>query len=245
MATEQPPAIRVTRSLASFPPVKATNLCADIRICPKRDRIDAKLVELMTIGVLGLSLVWSGPGLGEERAGDEFCDTALEYDHQADVAIEEAARADKHEAGLFLQLAMIHRGMADIKRRAAELADEDRWDEIDWDEYHELEEHREQLVAELTGSASHEMQPDDTGHDFLVAAREYEAEAATAREHAALTDGVERVVFEELSGIFAGMAEIKYQAAAAERDNRHFDWAEYEELARRRDDLLGLIEHAR
>lgn len=140
-----------------------------------------KLVELMTIGALGLSLVWSGPGLGEERAGDEFRDTALEYDHQADVAIEQAARSDKHEAGLYLQLAMIHRGMADIKRRAAELADEDRWDEIDWHEYHELEEHREQLVAELTGSASHEMQPDDTGHDFLVAAGEYEAEAANAR----------------------------------------------------------------
>ena len=81
------------------------------------------------------------------------------------------------------------------------------------------------------GAASHEVMQEGSGPN-------------EARQQAEISDGIERVIFEELTGIFEAMAQIKYQASVAHRSDISFDWTEYEELARKRDDLLALIEHA-
>ncbi len=203
-----------------------------------------KLMRLMTIGALGLQLSWGVPAAGEKAPGDEFRETALDYERQAYDAIGQAIQSHPEEAGRYLQLAVIHRWMADIKRQAAVLADQDRWDEMVWDEYQELEAQRDRLTEELHDSQAIEPQAGDPGDNFLAAAWDYEAQANEARQQAEISDGIERVIFEELTGIFEAMAQIKYQASVAHRSDTSFDWTEYEELARKRDDLLALIEHA-
>ena len=136
-----------------------------------------QLMRLMTIGALGLQLSWGAPAAGEKAPGDEFREAALDYERQAHDAIERAIQSNPEEAGRYLQLAVVHRWMADIKRRAAALADQDRWDEMVWDEYHELEAQRDRLSEELHDSQAIEPQDGDRGHDFLVAARDYQAQA--------------------------------------------------------------------
>lgn len=200
--------------------------------------------RLAVFSSLLLSLMWSLPAASGGRGGDDFRAVAREYDGQARDVIERATSAKDENAGPYLQLATLLRRMAGIKRSAAALADDDRWDEIDWSEYQEIEVERDRLADQLRSSEASKT-GGEPAHDFLSAARDYAAQAEEARYHARETDGVEQAVFEELAGVFEEMARIKYDAASAQRSNADFDWAPYESLAARRDNLLGLLEHAK
>lgn len=65
---------------------------------------------------------------GVNSGGSEFAQAAIEYREKA----LNASTAGNTEA------AQIYNRLAEIKDDAAQLADEGRWDEIDWSEYHEL-----------------------------------------------------------------------------------------------------------
>lgn len=65
---------------------------------------------------------------GSYNAGDQFRNTAVEYEQKATVA---SQKGDQRKADIYKQL-------AEIKRNAAKLADEGRWGEISWDKYEEL-----------------------------------------------------------------------------------------------------------
>jgi hypothetical protein len=67
---------------------------------------------------------------GAEANGDGFREAAQEYEALA----EESREFGDSEA------APIYDRLAEIKTDAAELADEGRWNEIDWTEYHQLQE---------------------------------------------------------------------------------------------------------
>lgn len=81
-----------------------------------------------------LTLVLTTTGFAEdydeERGGDGFRETAMSYED----------RAKKYDEKGMSDIATIYIRMAEIKRHAGSLADQDRWDDIDWSEYEVLEE---------------------------------------------------------------------------------------------------------
>ncbi len=85
--------------------------------------------------MLGLFTAANVQAEGDHNGGDEFRNTAVEYDRQA---------AKYREKG-HPPVAKIYDRMAEIKRHAAELADQGKWDDIDWSEYHRLEHRLEKL----------------------------------------------------------------------------------------------------
>ena len=89
------------------------------------------LKQFAIVGFALLATASSGAIAGEEvNGGDDFRQAAMEYREDAEFARESGMTED----------AAIYDRLADIKLEAAELADEGRWDEIDWSEYHELNE---------------------------------------------------------------------------------------------------------
>ncbi len=66
---------------------------------------------------------------GKSRGGDEFRLTAERYD----------AKSEKYRAMGMNEISELYARQAEIKTNAAKLGDENRWDEIDWTEYHENE----------------------------------------------------------------------------------------------------------
>mgnify|MGYP007053887115 CR=1 FL=1 len=79
---------------------------------------------MMTLFVISSSAVAEGKSTG----GDDFRKTAGRYESQAKKA---SANGNADHARIFKRLAA-------IKRHAAKLADEGKWSEIDWTEYHKL-----------------------------------------------------------------------------------------------------------
>jgi hypothetical protein len=82
------------------------------------------IILIFTLSLSGYVMA-EGSGLG----GDEFRKTAEKYD----------AKADKYRNKGMGEVADLYKRQAEIKRHAAGLADENRWDDIDWTEYHENE----------------------------------------------------------------------------------------------------------
>ena len=80
------------------------------------------LFVLMIIMPFGAIAETSGKG------GDDFRSTAKEYQLKA---------ADAVSSG-HPENAAIYTRLSEIKEEAAKLADEGKWSEIDWSEYHEL-----------------------------------------------------------------------------------------------------------
>lgn len=87
---------------------------------------------------LALTLIFSTTAMaeGDTRGGDDFRQTAIEYD----------AEASKFRNKGYHEVAGFYDRLAAIKRNAAKLADEGRWDELDWTEYYELNEKIEKLI---------------------------------------------------------------------------------------------------
>lgn len=63
---------------------------------------------------------------GKSKGGDEFRQTARKYDE----------KSEKFENKGMPEVAKLYARQAEIKREAAAMGDEGRWDEIDWNEYH-------------------------------------------------------------------------------------------------------------
>jgi hypothetical protein len=80
-----------------------------------------------------LTLLLTTTGFAEDydkgHGGDGFRDTAMNYEN----------RAKKYNEKGFSDIAAIYTRMAEIKRHAGSLADQGRWDDIDWSEYEELD----------------------------------------------------------------------------------------------------------
>ncbi|MCW8885641.1 MAG: hypothetical protein OQK12_10380 [Motiliproteus sp.] len=72
------------------------------------------------------------------NSGDQLRETAASYSH----------KADSYQKSGMDDIATIYQQMARIKRHAAQLADQDRWDDIDWTEYHQLEEKLGKLYSQ-------------------------------------------------------------------------------------------------
>lgn len=87
--------------------------------------------------------------LGSGMPGDEFRNTANDYEDNALKAVDEATHARGKSVTRYLEIASIYREMAGIKRNAARLADQGKWDEIDWGRYLELESKRDALIDGL------------------------------------------------------------------------------------------------
>ena len=81
--------------------------------------------------------------------GDDFRRAAEAYEHEAADAVEHAAASQGEAIGRYMQFAAVSREMAGIKRRAASLADVDRWDKITWDDHHALERRRNAILETL------------------------------------------------------------------------------------------------
>jgi hypothetical protein len=95
-------------------------------------RITQRVISSLAISglVLGTTLGFAPMAMaGGEANGDGFRETAQEYEELADESL------DNGDSGT----AAIYNRLAEIKYEAAALADEGRWDDIDWTEYHELQ----------------------------------------------------------------------------------------------------------
>lgn len=91
----------------------------------------AAATRLFTLAaVVFVSINFNASALAEGNGGDDFRQTAMEYEAQSQKMRDEGNDDD----------AEIYDRLAEIKYEAAELADEGRWDEIDWTEYHALNE---------------------------------------------------------------------------------------------------------
>jgi hypothetical protein len=200
------------------------------------------------VPVLIVIVLLNAPGdaaLAEGRPGDEFRHAALEYAQQATDAVEQAAEADGEAVGRYMQLAMIFQEMAGIKRRAASLADVERWDKITWERYRELEDSRDAVLDELAEQHSPKVMQAVADDELIIEARAYREHAERARAQARQMAGVERAIYRELAELLNRMAAIKDRAADAVRNGEAVDWARYEELSARRQKLENMLEAAR
>ncbi|MEH6626368.1 MAG: hypothetical protein V7739_07985 [Motiliproteus sp.] len=90
------------------------------------------LLGLATAVAWGANVYADGKGNPGKKGkgGDDFRNTAVEYD----------GKAQRYRQKGNPDIASVYVRMAAIKRHAAKLADQGRWDNIDWSEYHQLEE---------------------------------------------------------------------------------------------------------
>lgn len=201
---------------------------------------DRKTVRMLVCG--GLMLAATGLAAGE-RPGDGFRQAAADYAKQSRETVRLAAHTEGPAAGNYLQLAAVYRELAAIKERAAVLADVERWDEITWDRYRQLELRRDALLNAIGAPAGDSSGEDDGG--LGEAADTYREQARHAADDAAHSEGAERAVFEELSEILNEMGAIKEDAAAHEGAGTGYDWSHYEMLSERRGKLERMLEAAR
>lgn len=78
---------------------------------------------------LSLSLFNISFAEGNAKGGDDFRNTAAEY---------QAKAKNFGDKGKY-DIAALYQRMAEIKLDAATKADQGKWDDIDWSEYHEIE----------------------------------------------------------------------------------------------------------
>ncbi len=113
--------------------------------------------------------------------------------------------------------------MAEIKRHAAGLADENRWDDIDWTEYHENESRISEKIGHMKQAHKNKKKAHGKkgGDEFRKTAERYEAKSAKYRAKG----------MNDISALYARQAEIKRDAAEMGDEGRweEIDWSEYEE----------------
>lgn len=197
------------------------------------------------------------------KVGEEFRKTATVYEDHAAQAVQKATHSKGEEIGRYLELSAIYREMAAIKRNAVDLAEQGRWDDINWNRYHELEGKRDRLMKDVGwsgGKSKSDHRRDQTdnskdknkhagqkqktgGHSFLKAAEKYEHQARVAREHAVKSSGQQREMYQELAETYHEMALLKREAAATTKAGKDYDWGLYRRLSERRDQLNKLIKH--
>lgn len=222
------------------------------------------MLKGMKCSVVLLGLFLAGPAwtVPDGKAGDEFRQAAEEYEDNYEKAIKQAAHAEGQAIGRYLELARTYKEMARIKKNAANLADEGKWDDIHWGRYRELEKTRDRLMPKVDWASArtvkskahgkdktykkdnHKDREQHPDNDFLKAAREYQQQAKEARKMAGKTSGDQRAMYEKLSATYIQMAAIKRDAANAARPGNDYDWSRYHKLSAQRDQLENRIRRA-
>ena len=82
---------------------------------------------------------------GTGKGGDEFRMTAIKYDKKSKMFSEKGMP----------EVARLYNRQAEIKRKAADMGDQGRWNEIDWTEYHANEEKINKLMHNNRYTKSH------------------------------------------------------------------------------------------
>ena len=195
--------------------------------------------------VLCISITLAGRAWAEGRRGDEFRHAADAYEQQAVEAVEQAAEAEGEAVGRYMQLATIVQEMAGIKRRAASLADVERWDKISWDHYQALQRRRDAILGAFETHHPPQIKQAQSDQELIEAAPAYRDHAEQAGTKAREMEGVERAIYEELAELFNAMAAIKDRAADAARQGDDIDWSRYEALSARQQKLENMLEAAR
>jgi len=79
----------------------------------------------ITVAILSCPLSYAET---DGHGGDGFRKTAIEYD----------AKYEMYRDKENMEIADAYHRLAEIKRNAGKLADENKWDDIDWTEYHQI-----------------------------------------------------------------------------------------------------------
>ena len=103
-----------------------------------------KKTIMLLISLLFFTSTAFAEGKKGGKGGDGFRKAAIEYDAKAKKNLDEGNA----------EIAALYRKQAAIKRRAAALADQGKWKEISWDEYHknEAKNQRAQIRRQTQGS---------------------------------------------------------------------------------------------
>lgn len=203
------------------------------------------IVRFLVMSVSLLISITVHAGQISGMPGDEFRKTAMDYEDNAAKAVKEATHAQGENIRRYLEVSSVYREMAAIKRNAASLGDQGRWDDISWDRYHELEAQRDELMQHLDWSYTRQQANQKKVHGnktlpesgFTQAAKKYEEQAREAQGHAKQATGAQRDSFNRLAGIYQQMAGIKYEAAQASSQGKGYDWSRYHELETQRDQI--------
>lgn len=208
-----------------------------------------KVVYVLVIS--GLLLLMNGVVYAEQGAGkpgDNFRKTAADYEASAAKAVNAATNTKGEDVNRYLELSTVYQEMAQIKRRAAEKADQGRWNDMKWDRYHQLESRRDQLLGQLDWSQTKKQVTslEKSGPDSLLkASSECESNAQQARGNAQDASGPEKQMFLELAKIYDEMAKIKRDAAVAAKRGKSYKWAHFRTLEHRRDELKNQLNQTR
>ena len=92
---------------------------------------EAIMIRMLKILSLTVLLLVSSPltfADDDTHGGDEFRKTAMEYDEKSEIFRTKGK----------MDIAKAYDRLAAIKRHAGTLADQGRWDDIDWSEYHQI-----------------------------------------------------------------------------------------------------------
>ena len=97
--------------------------------------------KLFIVLLLALGFSVCAEGNKKGKAGDDFRAAAVKYETKAKICLEKG----------YAECSKIYFRMAAIKKNAAKLADEGKWDDISWDEYSTLEKKLNTLKANHSG----------------------------------------------------------------------------------------------
>ncbi len=171
--------------------------------------------------ILTLSLSSYVVAEGKSKGGDDFRKAAKKYE----------AKSEKYDRKGMDEVSGLYARQAEIKRDAADLADEGRWDDIDWDEYHQNEGKIYELTKHKLKSHKKAKAKSKGGDDFRKAAKKYEAKS----------EKYDAKGMDEVSNLYGRQAEIKHSAAELADEGRWDDinWDEYYANEGKINELIG------
>ncbi len=147
---------------------------------------------------------------GNGKGGDEFRKTAESYDK----------KSDKYRAQGMTELAALYSRQAEIKRMAAAMGDDGRWNEIDWNEYHKNEGLINQKVNQAKNEHKRKKKVSKKGGDeFRKTAETYVKKSEMYRAKGKT----------EVASLYSRQADIKHNAALLADEGLwdEIDWTEY------------------
>lgn len=86
-------------------------------------------MKLLICLLLSISFCNISLAEGNSKGGDDFRNTATNYQQ----------KAEQYKSKGKDDIAALYKRMSEIKLDAAAKADEGKWDDIDWSEYHQIE----------------------------------------------------------------------------------------------------------
>ena len=147
---------------------------------------------------------------GSGKGGDDFRKTAASYEE----------KSEKYRAKGMTEVANLYSRQAEIKREAAAMGDEGRWDEINWSEYHKNEGLINEKVNQTNNKHESEKKLSKKGGDeFRKTAESYDNNSEMYRAKGKI----------EIASLYSRQADIKHKAAKLADDGLwdEIDWTEY------------------